>query len=175
MIPGSKDQPVAGPEKKSKKNLFNMIIIIAILLIAVMVIGIIVVTLQGGHKDQANVLTVVNETQVISTHLPTGTVTSSKVLLLDQFAGKSLNNTQLNMVEQYYNSNNGTLNLTKIVVNTPGFDVVSVTPSLPAAVPNAPSMDAGNLSVRITCDYPSLPYSGPFNFTVYFDYYPETG
>jgi hypothetical protein len=129
--------------------------------------------LQGDHKDQVNTLTVVNETQIISTHLPNETITSSKVLLLDQFAGKSMKNSQLNMVEQYYNGNNGTLNVTKVVSNTPGFKIVGISPSLPVTVPNAPSMDAGNVSIKVTYEYPSLPYSGPLNFTVYFDYYPQ--
>ncbi len=127
-----------------------------------------------ANKDQVNTLTVVNETQMISTHTSSGIITTSKVLLLDQYAGKSLKNTQLNLVEQYYNGNNGTLNVTKIVTNTPGFKIVSITPSLPVTVPNSPSMDAGNVSIRVTFDYPSLPYSGPLNYTVYFDYYPTS-
>ena len=175
MTPESKDQPAARPENKPMKNKFKSILAIVVLLIAVIIIGVMIVMLQGNNKDQTNILTVVNETQIISTHTSTGTITTTKVLLLDQFANKSLKNSQLNMVEQYYNSNNGTLNLTKIVTNTPGFNVVSITPSLPVAVPNAPNMEAGNVSVKITCDYPSLPYNGPFNFTVYFDYYPTTG
>ncbi len=172
MTPGSKDQPTARPENKPMKNKFNIILAIIVLLIAVIIIGAILLMLQGGHKDQINTLTVVNETQIISTHTSTGIITTSKVLLLDQYAGKSLKNTQLNMVEQYYNGNNGTLNVTNVVSNTPGFKIVAISPSLPVTVPNAPSMDAGNVSIKVTYDYPSLPYSGPFNYTVYFDYYP---
>ncbi len=108
-----------------------------------MIIGIVLITLQGSHKDQTNTLTVVNETQVISTHTSTGIITTSKVLLLDQYAGKSLKNTQLNMVEQYYNGNNGTLNVTNVVSNTPGFKIVSISPSLPVTVPNAPEHGGG--------------------------------
>ena len=104
------------------KNKFKTILAIVVLLIAVIIIGVIIVMLQGSNKDQTNILTVVNETQVISTHTSTGTITTTKVLLLDQYAGKSLKNTQLNMVEQYYNGNNGTLNVTKLVSNTPGFN-----------------------------------------------------
>lgn len=170
MMSGSKDQPAGKPGK----NRFNIILVIITLLVVIAIIGIILITQQGGHTDQVNTLTVVNETQVIATHTSSGIVTTSKVLLLDQYAGKSLKNTQLNLVEQYYNSNNGTLNVTKIVSNTPGFKIVSVTPSLPITVPNSPSMEAGNVSIRITYDYPSLPYSGPLNYSVYFDYFPPT-
>ncbi|HEY3422592.1 MAG TPA: hypothetical protein VGK13_05485 [Methanocellaceae archaeon] len=175
MTPGSKDQPAATPESKPRKNIFNTILAIVVLLIVIMIIGIVLITLQGGDKDQVNTLTVVNETQIVTTHLSVGNASTSKVLLLDQYAGKSLKNTQLNMVEQYYNGNNGTLIVTNVVSNTPGFKIVAISPSLPVTIPNAPSMDAGNVSIKVTYDYPSLPYTGPFNYTVYFDYYPEIG
>jgi hypothetical protein len=172
MTSGAKDQP-AKPESKSRKNTFNMVLAIAILLIAIIVIVAILITLQGGNKDQPNTLTVVNETQMILTHTSTGIFTTSNVLLLDQYAGKSLKNTQLNMILQYYNGNNGTLNVTKIVSNTPGFKIVSITPLLPVTAPNSPNMDVGNVSIKVTFDYPSLPYNGPLNYTVYFDYFPQ--
>jgi hypothetical protein len=74
----------------------------------------------------------------------------------------------------YNNVSGGITKVSNITCETPGFSFVESSLPFPFSVPTAlnASVTNNNIMVRLTFTTPSIPYEGPFIYTVYFDYYP---
>ncbi len=115
--------------------------------------------------------TAFNEHLVIYPHNTDNTQPVNYNIPLDGFNGPYAVGQQIIIQIPYsYQGETGTENITRIECNTSGFSLESVSPQLPVKLPNTRDNEAP-ITLTITFNTPSTPYSGPFDFTVYYDQY----
>jgi len=117
-----------------------------------------------------NNITFATETQMVTVHSLGGTFTQKTIIEHPEFSGKHISGAQMSLNELYRYTGSGRENITSIVANITGFSFTSSSPSLPVAMPNS-TQPWLYLSMRF--DTPSYQYNGSFNYTVYFDQYPD--
>ena len=150
-------------------RLRNKRLVLLIVLIAVMLAAIGGVLYYYKHDYS---LTGYRYTVVYTTHLPSGPVTNT--ILIENTTWRSTYNLgeRFTLDVPFYNNASAASKISRIECGTPGFSFVGASSVFPIAVPYAPNPAVANVTVRLTFSTPSIPYSGPFVYTAYFDEYP---
>jgi hypothetical protein len=151
--------------KRKKRNTW---IALAAVLGFIIILSAIAFAFFGGPQHN---LTAFNEHLVIYSHTSSGTQTVTYLFHLDE-AGKHPAGKQIVIEVPYHYQGIGIENITRMECNTPGFNLAGVSPALPVRLPNTPTIEAGSITLKITFDTPQEPYTGAFDFTVYYDQYP---
>ncbi|HTY47235.1 MAG TPA: hypothetical protein VMB46_06175 [Methanomassiliicoccales archaeon] len=142
--------------------------------VTVIVVVVVVLVVVVAILSNRNNFTAWHENQVIVSHYhpPRGTETATHVNNWND-TGFYLAGRQVTITVPFHVApgTNGTLNVTRVECNTPGFSLASTSVSLPITLSNDPSVIS---SVTFTFNAPSTAYTGPFGFTEYFDWYPQT-
>jgi len=157
-------------EKSKRKYLW---LLKAGILIVIVAVAVYVVVFSGFNSANGSQITFTafNEHLVIYPHNTDNTEPVYYDIPLSGFNGNYAVGQQISIQIPYsYQGEIGTENLTSIVCNTSGFSVVSVSPELPVQLPNTRDNEEP-ITLTITFNTPSTPYSGPFDFTVYYDQY----
>ena len=162
--------PAIGKKSKKRKYLWLLIAFILIIILAIAAF----VTFYGGENpvDGTKItFTAFNEHLVIYPHNTANTSPTNYNIPLDGFNGPYTVGHQITVQIPYsYQGDTGTENLTRIECATSGFSLASVSPELPIRLPNTRDNEAP-VTLTITFNTPSIPYAGPFDFTVYYDQY----
>jgi hypothetical protein len=153
--------------KRKKRN--TRIAIAAVLGFIIILSAIVAFAVFGGPQHN---LTAFNEHLVIYSHTASGTQTVTYLFHLDDEAGKHPAGKQIVIEVPYHYQGTGIENITRMECNTPGFNLAGVSPALPVRLPNTPTIEAGSITLKITFDTPQEPYTGAFDFTVFYDQYP---
>jgi hypothetical protein len=111
-------------------------------------------------------------TVVYTTHLPTGPVTHTTLIVNTTWRATYNLGERFSMNVPFYNNASATSKISSIECGTPGFSFVGSSEVFPIVVPYAPNASVKNETVRLTFRTPWIPYTGPFTYTVYFDDYP---
>ncbi len=172
--PNSSPQNLPSPalKEKSKKRKY-LWLLIAFILIIILAIAALVAFYGGGNSvDETKItFTAFNEHLVIYPHNTDNTSPVNYNIPLEGFNGPYAVGHQITVQIPYsYQGETGTENLTRIECNTSGFSLASVSPELPIHLPNTRDNEAP-VTLTITFNTPSTPYTGPFDFTVYYDQY----
>jgi ABC-type lipoprotein release transport system permease subunit len=157
-------------EKSKRKYLW---LLIAVILIVIVAVAVYVVLFSGFNSANGTQITFTsfNEHLVIYPHNTDNTQPVTYDIPLNSFKGNYAVGQQITIQIPYsYQGEIGTENLTSIVCNTSGFSVASVSPELPVQLPNTRDNEEP-ITLTITFNTPSTPYTGPFDFTVYYDQY----
>ncbi len=162
--------PLHAAEEKPKKRKY-LWLIVALILIAMVAVAIFVLFFGGDNSPNGTniAFTAFNEHLVIYPHNTDNTQPVNYNIPLDGFNGPYTVGQQITIEIPYsYQGETGTENITRIECNTSGFSLQSVSPQLPMLLPNTRDNEAP-ITLTITFNTPSTPYSGPFDFTVYYD------
>jgi len=124
----------------------------------------------SSSADLMNTITSVTETQMITVHSSSGTTVLKNVIQHPDLMGHYLSGSQMTFSELYRYTGLGRENITNIVANTTGFSFASSSPSIPVAMPNSTQPW---LILSMTFNVPLSQYNGSFNYTVFFDQYPD--
>jgi hypothetical protein len=157
-----------GDQQTGKRKRRNLWVVITAVVFLIIILGALFafVFFVGPQHD----LTVFNEHLIIYSHTASGVQTITYLFHLD--AGKYPAGKQMVIEIPYHYQGTGTENITRMECNTPGFSLLSVSPALPVKLPNTPTIEEGSITLKITFDTPSEPYTGALDFTVYYDQYP---
>jgi hypothetical protein len=164
--------PNNGTEPHAKNHTKRLVIIIAS--IGIVVIIILAAILITGFITPRHHITAYGETLFITDHGPSGEVIDTDTTLgvypsNDHYmVGK-----QIKWSESFHNGGSGVMNITSIQSTTPGFTFVGCSPALPVTLPNTPTKEDGAIELTLTFDTPSTQYTGPLNYTIYYDHYGE--
>jgi hypothetical protein len=157
-------------EKSKRKYLWFLIAIILIVILAVAVYLVLFGGFNSANGTQIT-FTAFNEHLVIYPHNTDNTQPVNYDIPLSSFEGAYAVGQQITIQIPYsYQGETGTENITSIVCNTPDFSFASVSPELPVQLPNTRDNEAP-ITLTITFNTPSTPYTGSFDFTVYYDQY----
>ncbi|MCU0861806.1 MAG: hypothetical protein MUE65_05765, partial [Methanomassiliicoccales archaeon] len=115
---------------------------------------------------EKNVLTTVTETQVVTVHSSGGTEVQTYHIGHPEFAGEYDVGESFQLEEPYRYTGPGRSDLTAIASDMPGFVLISCYPALPLTLPNATQP---YIWVSMSFQAPLERYTGPFNYTTYFD------
>ena len=162
------NRPVAGVEPKPlRRNMKPLVIVATIAVVAVIVLGVILIS---GFNLPRHHITAYGELLFVSHHSSSGEVIDTDTTLIwvpvdDQYmVGR-----QIKWDETFHNPGTGVLNITSIVCTTPGFTFAGCSPALPATLPNTATKEEGAIMLTLTFDTPSTQYTGPLNYTIYYD------
>jgi len=163
------DAPLSSPLTKRKRK---QIMIVLVVLIGIIIIVAIVISQIPTEKYRF-----IGEqgTFYYTTHSPSGNSTIITPYRNDSFRVVYDSNEPVYLNWPFYhNASGGTALASNFVCNVPGFSLKNSSISFPFSVPTAlnASQTNNNLIVRLTFNAPSTPYSGPFIFSIYYDYYP---
>ncbi len=159
-------------KEKSKKKRY-LWLVVAVILIAIIAVAIFVMFFgRGNSVNGSNItFTAFNEHLVIYPHNTADTQPVNYNIPLDGFNGPYAVGQQIIVQIPYsYQGETGTENITRIECSTSGFSLASVSPELPVLLPNTRDNEAP-ITLTITFNTPSTPYTGAFGFTVYYDQY----
>jgi hypothetical protein len=115
----------------------------------------------------------IKETKITYIHSSTGVQTYTFVYENSNWAATYELGRKLTLHEPLYTNSTapGTTNLTSVVCNTSGFTFSESTPALPVEVPYAFDASASTETVEIIFQTPTTPYTGVFEYTMYYDYF----
>jgi hypothetical protein len=172
LLQSSQNLPPPTVKEKNKKQRY-LLPVIAVVLIAIIAVAVFV--MFYGRDNSVNgsdmTFTAFNEHLVIYPHNTDDTEPINYNIPLDGFNGPYPVGQQIVIQIPYsYQGDTGTENITRMECNTSGFSLASVSPELPVLLPNTRDNEAP-ITLTITFNTPSTPYTGPFDFTVYYDQY----
>jgi len=159
-------------KEKSMKRKY-LWLLITVILIVILVVAAFVVFFGGFHPANGTQITFTafNEHLVIYPHNTDNTQPVNYNIPLSGFNGPYVVGQQITIQIPYsYSGETGTENITSMACTTSGFSLASVSPELPVQLPNTRDNEAP-ITLTITFNTPSTPYTGPFDFTVYYDQY----
>jgi hypothetical protein len=156
-------------ERPRKRSLRLLVIIASIGVVAVVILAAI---LLGGFNLPSHHITAYGETLFITSHSSSGDVIDTNTTHIwapsnDHYRVGS----QVKWDESFHNGGSGVMNITSILCTTPGFTFVGSSPALPQTLPNTPTKEDGAISLTLTFDAPSTQYTGPLNYTIFYDHY----
>ena len=151
---------------KPNKQVRRLVVIVGV--IAVVAIIILAVILMSGINLSRHHITAYGETLFTTIHTSTGNSTVTNIIQTDdQYrVGR-----QIEWDESFHNPNGGVRNITSIVCTTPGFTFAGSSPGLPITLPNTTTKEEGAIMLTLSFDTPSVEYTGPLNYTIYYDLY----
>ncbi len=175
QVPQNSPSPAA--KEKSGKRKYLWLVIAVILIVIIAVAAFVAFYGRGNVVNGANItFTAFNEHLIIYPHNtdPHSTASTQPVnynIPLDGFSGPYAVGQQITIQIPYsYQGETGTENITRMECNTSGFSLAGVSPELPVLLPNTRDNEAP-ITLTITFNTPSTPYTGPFDFTIYYDQY----
>jgi hypothetical protein len=152
-------------KKSNRKAIYALFIIILILA---------VVTASYFLLRSNNFYTLhgIKETKITYIHSSSGTQTYTFVYENSTWKASYELGKKLTLHEPLYTNSTapGTTNLTSVVCNTSGFSLSESLPALPADVPYASDVSASTETVSLIFQTPTTPYTGVFEYTMYYDY-----
>ena len=149
-------------KKKNRSLFFGALILTVIIVVAS--VGIFVLD-RANYNNFASF----NEYLVIKDN--SNNITTTDCIPLGNYAGVWTRVGDSFFIEiPYHNSGTGTLRIVNIVSNTTEFTLTSVSPSLPVTLPNTAKIEEGSVTLHMTFSSPETKYTGPFDFTVFYDY-----
>jgi hypothetical protein len=166
------NSPLPAVTEKSKKRKY-LWLVITVILIAIIAVAVFMVFYGRGNSDNGTniTFTAFNEHLVIYPHNTADTQPVNYNIPLSGFNGPYAVGQQITIQIPYsYQGETGTENITRMECNTSGFSLANVSPELPVLLPNTRDNEAP-ITLTITFNTPSTPYTGPFDFTVYYDQY----
>ena len=140
-------------------NKRKVILVTVTLLVIIVVLFAGYVFLTGPHHQ----LTQIKENLEIAHPETPGNQIVTYNFTQNNFAGAYPVGKQITFEVPYEYGGLGTETIYRIFCDTPGFSLAKTEPALPAQL---------NVTLRITFNTPSEPYTGPFQYTVYYNYYP---
>ncbi len=158
--------------QKTKKSKY-LLLLVTILLIVVLAVALFIVFggLFSSDNSSKIAFTAFNQHLIIYPHNTDDTTPVTYDIPLNSFNGPYDVGQQMTIQIPYsYQGEVGTENITRMECNTSGFSLASVSPELPLELPNTRDNEQP-ITLTITFNAPSTPYSGPFDFTVYYDQY----
>jgi len=161
------------PVKEKSNNRKYLWFLIAAILIVVLVVAVFLVFFGGSNSANGTQITFTafNEHLVIYPHNTANTQPVNYNIPLSGFNGPYVVGQQIAIQIPYsYEGDTGTENITRMTCTTPGFSLVGVSPELPVQLPNTRDNEVP-ITLTITFNTPSTLYTGPFDFTVYYDQY----
>jgi|WetSurMetagenome_2_1015567.scaffolds.fasta_scaffold49439_1 hypothetical protein len=126
-------------------------------------------TSPGGTPVSTFAFTVFNEHLFTYLHTHAGDLTTRETTVSWNAMGTYNVGRQVELVIPYHNSGAGNVTIIAINCSTAGFSIVKVSPELPVRLPNTVSTAVGNVTLTMVFSSPSSDYTGPFDFTVYFE------
>jgi len=161
---GTEAQPPP-PKKRSRKKFLTIIIVVIVVILLVAAVG----TLFSPKETFD--FTSFGATNITRYHYTNGTVTERYDWPMPNTAKYAVGDPMTFFIRPY-NDGNGTLKLSGAASNVTGFTFIGSSLRFPVTVPNT---DEPKLGVKVTLAFetPTISYSGPFSFLLFYDWYPS--
>jgi len=154
------------PGKKSKRKAVYALSII------ILILAVITVSYLLLRNDDSYTMHGIKETKITYIHSPSGNQTYTFVYENSSWAATYELGKKLTINEPLYTNttDTGTTNLASVVCNTPGFTLTESLPALPTDVPYAFDVAASTQTVKLFFQTLTTPYTGVFEYTMYYDF-----
>jgi hypothetical protein len=153
-------------ERKSKRKVVYALFFIVVILVVLSVAFVLL------RNDNFYTMHGIKETKITNIHSSSGNQTYTFVFEdKDWKASYELGKNLILHEPLYTNSTEpGTTNLMSVVCTTNGFTFTESSPSLPTGVPYASDVSTATEKVDLVFQTPTTPYTGVFEYIMYYDY-----
>jgi hypothetical protein len=154
------------PGKKSKRKIIYVLFIVA----AILAVG--VISYLSFRNDNSYTMHGIKEMKITTIHSSSGNHTYTFVYENSNWRATYELGKKLTIHEPLYTNTTdpGITKLSSVICNTPGFSLSESSPVLPTDVPYAFDVAASTETVNLVFQTPTTPYTGVFEYTMYYDF-----
>ena len=151
---------------KSKRKIVYALFFI-VMILAVLTVSFILLRNENFYTMRG-----IKETKITTIHSSSGNQTYTFVYENKDWKATYEAGKELTLHEPLYTNSTepGTTSLMSVVCNTNGFAFTESSPSLPTDVPYASDASSATRKVDLVFQSPKMPYTGVFEYTMYYEY-----